>query len=246
MIGDTGREMNVAGWYAPSMNIHRSAFGGRNFEYFSEDGLLSGEMAAQQVIGARERGVYSFMKHFALNDQETNRNNMLCTWSNEQAIREIYLKPFEMSVKDGGAQAVMSGFNYIGTTYVAAYAPLMQNVLRGEWGFRGMVLTDYFAGYGYQNADQLIRNGNDMMLAPTDVTNHVTDQSATSVIAMREATHNILYTTVNSWVYEDGEPRLAAPIWQTITYVVVAIAAVLLIIAEIVAIRRFLGRRSSK
>ena len=246
MIGDTGREMNVAGWYAPSMNIHRAAFGGRNFEYFSEDGLLSGEMAAQQVIGARERGVYSFMKHFALNDQETNRNNMLCTWSNEQAIREIYLKPFEMSVKDGGAQAVMSGFNYIGTTYVAAYAPLMQNVLRGEWGFRGMVLTDYFAGYGYQNADQLIRNGNDMMLAPTDVTNHVTDQSATSVIAMREATHNILYTTVNSWVYEDGEPRLAAPIWQTITYVVVAIAAVLLIIAEIVAIRRFLGRRSSK
>ncbi|WP_288240299.1 glycoside hydrolase family 3 N-terminal domain-containing protein [uncultured Bifidobacterium sp.] len=246
MIGRMAHDMDASGWYAPAMNIHRSAFGGRDFEYFSEDPLFSGAMASSEIAAAREQGVYAFMKHFVLNDQETNRNNMVCTWSNEQAIREIYMKPFEMSVKDGGAQAVMSGFNYIGTTYVAAYAPLMQNVLRGEWGFRGMVLTDYFAGYGYQNADQLIRNGNDMMLAPTDVTNHVTDQSATSVIAMREATHNILYTTVNSWVYEDGEPRLAAPIWQTITYVVVAIAAVLLIIAEIVAIRRFLGRRSSK
>ncbi len=114
MIGDMAHDMHVAGWYAPAMNIHRGAFSGRTFEYFSEDSLLSGVMASHEIAGAKEKGVYSFMKHFALNDQETNRTNMVCTWADEQAIREIYLKPFEMSVKEGGAQAVMSSFNYIG------------------------------------------------------------------------------------------------------------------------------------
>lgn len=117
MIGDMAHDMHVAGWYAPAMNIHRNAFSGRTFEYFSEDSLLSGVMASSEISGAKSKGVYSFMKHFALNDQETKRTEMLCTWTNEQAMREIYLKPFEMSVKEGGAQAVMSSFNYIGNTY---------------------------------------------------------------------------------------------------------------------------------
>ena len=108
MIGDMAHDMHVAGWYAPAMNIHRNAFSGRTFEYFSEDSLLSGVMASSEISGAKSKGVYSFMKHFALNDQETKRTEMLCTWTNEQAMREIYLKPFEMSVKEGGAQAVMS------------------------------------------------------------------------------------------------------------------------------------------
>lgn len=107
-IGKMADEMDVSGWYAPAMNIHRSAFAGRNFEYYSEDGVLSGGMAASATIGAEEYGVYAYIKHFALNDQETNRCGMICTWSNEQAIREIYLKPFEIAVKDGGAKAVMS------------------------------------------------------------------------------------------------------------------------------------------
>ena len=243
MIAQMAHDMHVTGWYAPAMNIHRSAFGGRNFEYYSEDGYLSGVMASNAIAGAREQGVYSFMKHFALNDQETNRNSMICTWANEQSIREIYLKPFEMSVKDGGAQAVMSSFNYLGTTYAAAYSPLQNTVLRDEWGFRGMVLTDYFAGYGYQNADQLIRNGNDFMLATTDVTNHVTSKSATSVKAMRQATKNILYTAVNSWMYADGEPEVATPIWKTITYVVWGVTAVLVIGLEILTVKRYLARR---
>ena len=243
MIGQMAHDMHVTGWYAPAMNIHRSAFGGRNFEYYSEDGYLSGVMASNAIAGAREQGVYSFMKHFALNDQETNRNSMICTWANEQSIREIYLKPFEMSVKDGGAQAVMSSFNYLGTTYAAAYSPLQNTVLRDEWGFRGMVLTDYFAGYGYQNADQLIRNGNDFMLATTDVTNHVTSKSATSVKAMRQATKNVLYTAVNSWMYADGEPEVATPIWKTITYVVWGVTAVLVIGLEILTVKRYLARR---
>ena len=245
MIGTMAHEMHVTGWYAPAMNIHRSAFSGRNFEYYSEDGYLSGVMASSAIAAASEKGVYSFMKHYALNDQETNRNSMLCTWSNEQAIREIYLKPFEMSVKIGGTNAVMSAFNYIGTTYAGAHPSLQQTVLRDEWGFRGAVLTDYFGGYGYQNADQLIRNGNDFMRATPDITNHVTDDSATSVIAMRTAAHNILYMAANSWMYADGEPEVATPIWKTITYVVWGVTAVLFVGLEILAIKRFMDRKKA-
>ena len=245
MIGDMAHDMHVAGWYAPAMNIHRSAFSGRTFEYFSEDSLLSGAMASNEIAGAKSKGVYSFMKHFALNDQETKRTEMLCTWTNEQAMREIYLKPFEMSVKEGGAQAVMSSFNYIGNTYAGADSALLQTVLRGEWGFKGFVLTDYFGGYGYQNADQEVRAGNDSMLATTKITNHITDKSATSVKAMRQAAHNILYTAANSWQYANGEPKVATPIWKTAMYVAWGVTAVLVIGLEIVAIKRYLNRKKA-
>lgn len=246
MIGDMAHDMHVAGWYAPAMNIHRSAFSGRTFEYFSEDSLLSGAMASNEIAGAKEKGVYSFMKHFALNDQETNRTNMVCTWADEQAIREIYLKPFEMSVKEGGAQAVMSSFNYIGYTYAGASNNLLNTVLRDEWGFKGFVLTDYFGGYGYQNADQEIRNGNDSMLATTKITNHITDKSATSVKAMRTAAHNILYTAANSWQYADGEPKVATPIWKTAMYVAWGVTAVLVIALEALTIKRYMDRKKAK
>lgn len=245
MIGDMAHDMHVAGWYAPAMNIHRNAFSGRTFEYFSEDSLLSGVMASSEISGAKSKGVYSFMKHFALNDQETKRTEMLCTWTNEQAMREIYLKPFEMSVKEGGAQAVMSSFNYIGNTYAGAASALLQTVLRGEWGFKGFVLTDYFGGYGYQNADQEVRAGNDSMLATTKITNHITDKSATSVKAMRQAAHNILYTAANSWQYANGEPKVATPIWKTAMYVAWGVVAVLVIGLEIVAIKRYLNRKKA-
>ncbi len=245
MIGDMAHDMHVAGWYAPAMNIHRNAFSGRTFEYFSEDSLLSGVMASSKISGAKSKGVYSFMKHFALNDQETKRTEMLCTWTNEQAMREIYLKPFEMSVKEGGAQAVMSSFNYIGNTYAGADSALLQTVLRGEWGFKGFVLTDYFGGYGYQNADQEVRAGNDSMLATTKITNHITDKSATSVKAMRQAAHNILYTAANSWQYANGEPKVATPIWKTAMYVAWGVVAVLVIGLEIVAIKRYLNRKKA-
>lgn len=246
MIGDMAHDMHVAGWYAPAMNIHRGAFSGRTFEYFSEDSLLSGVMASHEIAGAKEKGVYSFMKHFALNDQETNRTNMVCTWADEQAIREIYLKPFEMSVKEGGAQAVMSSFNYIGYTYAGGNNALLNTVLRDEWGFKGFVLTDYFGGYGYQNGDQEIRNGNDSMLATTKITNHITDKSATSVKAMRTAAHNILYTAANSWQYADGEPKVDTPIWKTAMYVAWGVTAVLVIALEALAIKRYMDRKKAK
>ncbi len=196
-IGKMADEMGVSGWYAPAMNIHRSAFAGRNFEYYSEDGLLSGKIAANAVVGAEKYGVYAYLKHFALNDQETNRTSMLCTWSNEQAIREIYLKPFEICVKEGKAKAVMSSFNYIGTRWAGGSEELCNTVLRDEWGFQGFVLTDYFGVYGYMNSDQGIRNGTDAMLVAYDTeTNHVKDQnSATGVEAI--VTHAILGLSLN-------------------------------------------------
>ncbi len=245
MIGDMAHDMHVAGWYAPAMNIHRGAFSGRTFEYFSEDPLISGVMASNEIAGAKEKGVYSFMKHVALNDQETNRTNMVCTWADEQSIREIYLKPFEMSVKEGGAQAVMSSFNYIGYTYAGASNNLLNTVLRDEWGFKGFVLTDYFGGYGYQNADQEIRNGNDSMLATTKITNHITDKSATSVKAMRTAAHNILYTTANGWQYENGEPKVDTPVWRIAMYVVWGVTAVLAVGLEVLTIMKYLKRRKA-
>ena len=245
MIGRMAHDMDASGWYAPAMNIHRSAFGGRDFEYFSEDPLLSGAMASSEIAAAREQGVYAFMKHFVLNDQETNRNNMVCTWSNEQAIREIYMKPFEMSVKDGDTGAVMSSFNYIGPVYAGASSNLLNNVLRDEWGFRGMVLTDWYGDFGYQNGDQLVRAGNDAMLATFESSNHVTVRSASGVQALRTAAHNILYTAVNSWKYADGEPKAQTPVWQVATYVGIAVVAVIFLGLEALTIKRFLDRRKA-
>lgn len=240
-IGQMADEMDVSGWYAPAMNIHRSAFAGRNFEYYSEDGFISGKMAANAILGAAESGVYAFMKHFAMNDQETHRTDMLCTWSNEQAIREIYLKPFEISVKEGHCNAVMSAFNYIGNKYAAATTELQNTVLRDEWGFRGMVLTDYFGGYGYQDADILIRNGNDFCLTPqaTDFSKVSDTTSATSVLAMRQASKNILYTTANSRAYANGLNGGTAK-WEIIKNVILCAIILLCALLEFLSIKKYL------
>ena len=240
-IGKMADEMEVSGWYAPAMNTHRSAFAGRNFEYYSEDGVLSGYMASNAIIGAEEYGVYAYMKHFALNDQETNRTEMLCTWANEQSIREIYLKPFEMSVKEGGAKAVMSSFNYIGTQWAGGTSALCNTVLRDEWGFRGFVLTDYFGVYGYMDSDMGIRGGTDCMLVAYDTeTNHVTDTtSATGVLAMRQACKNIMYTVVNSRAYDPENLTEGLMNWQIIAIVIDVIFAALIIFLEVLAIKGF-------
>ncbi|MFA9376975.1 MAG: glycoside hydrolase family 3 N-terminal domain-containing protein [Lachnotalea sp.] len=240
-IGKMADEMDVSGWYAPAMNTHRNAFAGRNFEYYSEDGVLAGQMAANAVIGAEKYGVYAYIKHFALNDQETNRTNMLLTWSNEQAIREIYLKPFEIAVKQGGAKAVMSAFNYIGTEPAGACNALLNTVLRSEWGFNGFVLTDYYGVYGYQDADRMIRNGNDCMLVAYDTeTNHVTDTtSATSIKAMRTATKNIMYTVVNSRAYEPENMKTGLMAWQIVAIIIDIIFVALIVLLEVFALKRF-------
>ena len=244
-IGKMADEMEVSGWYAPAMNTHRSAFAGRNFEYYSEDGVLSGYMATNAILGAEEYGVYAYMKHFALNDQETNRTEMLCTWANEQSIREIYLKPFEMSVKEGGAKAVMSSFNYIGTQWAGGTSALCNTVLRDEWGFRGFVLTDYFGVYGYMDSDMGIRGGTDCMLVAYDTeTNHVTDTtSATGVLAMRQACKNIMYTVVNSRVYDPAN-TVSTPIWRTAMIVVNVLLAVLLVVLEVLTFKSYKKKKA--
>ncbi len=203
-IGQELADLDNFGWYGPAMDTHRSAFGGRNFEYYSEDGVLGGYIAAAEVNGAQSKGVYAYLKHFAMNDQEIKCRSLLCTWSCEQAIREIYLKPFELAVKNYNGQglAIMNGFNFIGTTWTGASRSLLTTVLRDEWGFRGFVCTDYFGGYGYMNAQRGIRAGTDLMLNMVSEFAAITDTSATSVQAMRQSTKNILYTVVNSGAYE--------------------------------------------
>lgn len=238
-VGTEASELGISGWYGPAMNIHRSAFAGRNFEYYSEDAVMSGFMAANEIAGANTQGVYSYMKHFALNDQETNRTDLLLTWSREQAIREIYLKPFEMAVKEGGATAAMSAFNYIGNKWAGANSDLMNTVLRDEWGFDGFVSTDYFGGYGYMEADIAIRNGNDTMLSTTGENGATLEDttSATSVSAMRTAVHNVLYTVVNSRSYSDGQTENQLLPWeQTVRNIDIAVGAVILIIQGLIVL----------
>ena len=243
-IGKMADEMDVSGWYAPATNTHRSAFGGRNFEYYSEDGVLAGWMAASASNGAREYGVYSYVKHFATNDQETNRTGFLCTWLNEQSMREIYLKSFEITFKNSDPGATMVAFNNIGTEPAESCSALLNTVLRDEWGFRGLAETDYFGGYGYQDSDRMIRGGCDLMLASYDTEfNVVTDTtSATSVQAMRTAAHNILYTTVNSRAYS-ADVDNSIPAWKIAIYVVDVILALIIILLEVRAIKKFLAAK---
>ena len=149
---------------------------------------------------------------------------------------------------DVSVQAMMGSFNYIGNTYASAHlGALNQTVLRDEWGFEGMLETDYFSGanYGYQNADQLIRGGTDIMLASTETTNNVEDRSATSVIQMRRAAHNILYTAVNSWRYADGDPASGMPAWQMGMIAADVVLGVALVGLGVVAVRRYSARKAS-
>ena len=246
-IGKMADDMGVSGWYAPAMNIHRSAFAGRNFEYYSEDGVLSGAMAANAIMGSQEQGVYAFMKHFALNDQETNRCGMLCTWSNEQAIREIYLKPFEISVKDADCHAVMSSFNYIGTRWTGGCKELLKNVLRGEWGFVGFVETDYFGVSGYMTADQCVRNGNDLMLCTTgNDFNTVTVLTNSSKQALRESAKNILYTVVNSRAYAEENLNPGMAKWQIVLIGADVLVALLFVTLEVKTLKGYKKRKEEE
>ena len=215
MMGRMCREMNIAGWYAPGMNTHRTPFGARNYEYFSEDGTLAGYISAATVQGAASQGVYAYIKHFALYEMNAK---MVCVRSNEQAIREIYLKPFEISVKVGDTHAVMVSWSFIGIKWSGENSNLLNTVLRDEWGFEGFTLTDFFRnnGHGFMNADAALANGVDAMLStyaggPNVVQN---PDAASSVKYMRQACKNVMYTVVNSWMYEEDGVNTSMPLWQ--------------------------------
>ncbi len=240
-IGKMADEMDVSGWYAPAMNIHRTAFAGRNFEYYSEDGVLSGVIASNACQGSWSQGVYAYMKHFALNDQEENRCDMLCTWANEQAIREIYLRPFEMCVKRTPILAVMSSFNYIGNRWAGGSASLLKTVLRDEWGFNGFVLTDYFGVYGYMSSDQAIRNGTDCMLVnyPTATNNVQFRDTNGAQQAMRDATKNILYTVVQSRAYAPENLTMGMASWKKLMIVLDVIFGALMVCLMAIFIKNY-------
>lgn len=251
-MGQEYKDANNFGWYGPAMNLHRSAFGGRNFEYYSEDPVLSGLFAAAEVNGAATQGVYAYMKHFALNDQETNRSSFLLTYATEQTIRETYLKPFEIAVKnfEGKAQAMMSSYNFIGTIAACNNSDLLNTVLRGEWGFKGVVITDYNGSYGYETTDNCIKNGNDLMLGyGTAESNKLNTESATTVLAMRQACKNILYTIANSGYYSDGSvvttegPNKMQSTFYTVDAIVVAAA---LLLEALVLIRYFRKKKKER
>ena len=201
VYGEEAKAYGIAGIYGPAANIHRSQFSGRNYEYYSEDGFLSGVMAGKEITGITENGVYSYFKHYAVNDQETNRDaGGLLTWLNEQAMREIYLKGFEVAVKTGNATGIMSSFNRIGTTPTAESYELLTTVLRDEWGFKGAVITDCVMACTTEDINRALLAGNDLQLSyglikglSDEITGTVSGQAA-----MRQATKNILYMVANS------------------------------------------------
>ena len=201
-VGTEANAYGVQGWYAPGMNVHRSPQGGRNFEFFSEDPLLSGRMSANMVSGAQSRDILVFMKHFILNEQEINARSGLSVWASEQAIREIYLRPFEITVKEGQVRGVMSSFIHVGHKWAGGNPELLQNVLRDEWGFVGIVSTDAVLG-GWMDLNLAVRNGNELMLAPMASGqerrfDEVYAEDPVGVLqGARERVHNIAYSILN-------------------------------------------------
>ncbi len=236
-------DCHIYGWYGPAMNMHRTAFNGRNFEYYSEDGVLAGYIASAEINAAGEKGVYAYIKHFVVNDQEINRCTAQQIRVNEQTLREIYMKPFEICVKnydfDNNPLAVMSSFTLIGPRYNGANPDLLNGVLRDEWGFQGMVLTDWYGSYGYQLTMDSVLGGNDAMLgfgsnARTQIENL---DSPTMVKALRQAAKNIMFTVVRSGNYTvdtdegglDNMTMMFIGIDAAVAVALIAIEAVMLV-----------------
>lgn len=246
-MGKISQEMGAEGWYAPGMNTHRTAFGARNYEYFSEDGILSGNMGAKAVEGARKYGVYSYIKHFAMYEGNAK---MVSVWSNEQAIREIYLKPFEISVKQGGANAVMVSWSFLGDKWTGECSNLMNTVLRDEWGFRGMALTDFFRnnGHGFMNADAALANGVDVMLSTFngEENNVANPEHPTSVLQMRNACKNVMYTVVSSWAYDGEHEETGMENWKKAGIGIDIVIALFMVGMEVLVIRGYKKRKNAE
>ena len=246
-MGKISQEMGAEGWYAPGMNTHRTAFGARNYEYFSEDGVLAGNMGAKAVEGARKYGVYSYIKHFALYEGNAK---MVSVWSNEQAIREIYLKPFEISVKQGGANAVMVSWSFLGDKWTGESSNLMNTVLRDEWGFRGMALTDFFRnnGHGFMNADAALANGVDVMLSTFngEENNVANPEHPTSVLQMRNACKNVMYTVVSSWAYDGEHEKTGMENWKKAGIGIDIVIALFMAGMEVLVIRGYKKRKNAE
>lgn len=264
-VGKEAASAGVNTWYAPAANIHRSPFSGRNFEYYSEDPVLSGYMLTAEVEGCSSQGLITTIKHFALNDEECydNDRSRVSIWANEQAIREIYLKPYEMCVKDArmelkyvddngqtisktvrGSTSVMGCMNYWGTEWGGACYALLTETLRHEWGFQGFVVTDMVMNAGSNSVDQAIRAGSDTWMAwGTAFTGLVNDtESATAITAIRTAVKNMCYAIVNSRAFNGVAPGTTfhykmSP-WRVALYIGDAIAATFIMVMIVVMVLR--------
>ena len=190
----------ISGWYAPGVNLHRSNYNGRNYEYYSEDPVISGKLAAATIMGAKSGGLYCYLKHFALSEEGDNAKGV-DTWITEQNFREIYLKPFEIAVK-AGANAIMTAFNRIGPVWAGANYDLLTEVLRNEWGFVGSVVTDWSSGDEIMNTPRGVRAGNDLWLNPMAQNYAPLDENdPTEMYCAKLAAKNNLYTYVSTYKY---------------------------------------------
>lgn len=275
IVGDNGlwgdqsgnNSLPYSGWYAPAVNLHRSPFSGRNFEYYSEDPVLSGKMAVNVITGAATKGVYTDLKHFALNDQETNRAGV-STFCTEQALRELYLKPFELAVKGKdrvelvnttdefkynvekhtGTTGMMSSFNRIGNKWTGGDYRLMTEVLRNEWGFKGVVICDYKTDNTFMDSRQMLYAGNDLILTSTEnlMWTNANSGSAEDVTVLRQATKNILYAVANSNSIQFKIKGYIMEWWIIVTIVVDVLAFIGMGVWGFFAVRKFVRNRKNK
>ena len=219
-----------SGIYGPGANIHRTPYCGRNFEYYSEDGWLSGRVAAVEVAAIQDRGVYVFTKHFALNDQEEGRYG-ISTWSNEQAIRELYLEGFEGSVTRGGGMGVMSSFNRLGVTWSGAHHGLMTGILRDEWGMKGAAITDCSVMAAYMDYRLGVLAGQDLWdgYSMGMETLNGLDKDPAVASAVQTAVKHIAYSITHSHAMNVGNAtvRTIIPWWQMALYAVTGVMALL-------------------
>ena len=220
-----------SGLYGPSVNLHRSPYCGRSFEYFSEDPFLSGYVCAALTDGIGEKGVYVYLKHCVLNDQETDRHG-IGTWANEQTIRELYLRPFEIAIEEGGAACVMTGFNRIGTKWTGAHG-FVNTVLRAEFGMSGMAISDNPVK-NYMTIDYGVLAGNDIPdYSCIGIYNNYEYGYGELAWAMRESAHRILYTVVHSNAMNgfsaNTRVKIITPAWVNAITVARIVIGVLLV-----------------
>lgn len=209
-IGKEGSGYNpqIMGWYGPGANLHRTPLGGRNFEYYSEDPLLSGMICAYHVLGAKTNGVTAYIKHLAVNDCERYR----CAtykWLTEQNLRENYLLPFEYAVKIGKANGMMASVDKVGSGQASSNSALLIAVLREEWGFKGTVVTDYYQSKNINDVDECVRAGCNLMLCPWGTETLFTNlDTPTSQNAIFAAAKEIIYTYVDTVNFANTAEKL--------------------------------------
>ena len=233
-FGEDNIRTATVGHYAPGVNIHRTPYSGRNFEYYSEDAFLSGEMSVPAIQGMQEKGAITYLKHFLGNEQETNRNGV-STFMSQQAMREVYLEAFKAGITEGKTKGIMGGFNRIGCTWTGAHYGLMTEVLRGEFEWTGIADTDAVFGYSpYMGFKCGLMAGTTMWATSgTGVYDAVIEdvlQDAQLVGKLREASHYLLYNVVNSLAFngisQDSRVVPVTPYWEVILYVIIGVLSV--------------------